>query len=191
MKYTLTIALAILTAAAAPVQAKDWTVDTTNSRLGFTGKQGDTPFDGSFKKFTANIDFDPAHPESGKIAATIDMASATTGTAERDGALPQSDWFDVKKFPQAEFTSTAIRAAHDAKSGEKCFEAEGTLTIKSVTKPVKLPFCLKPEGDMTRAQGELTLARSYFNIGLGQWATDAIVKQPVVVKIDIAARPGP
>src|ERR1700743_3052153 len=127
-----------------PAFAKPWTVDPANSKLGFVGMQGDTSFEGTFKTFTANIDFDPAHPETGKISATIDTSSATAGS-ERDEYLPQADWFNVKKFPQAQFASTSIRATASDKSGANCFEATGTLSIKGITKNLNLPVCLKHE----------------------------------------------
>ena len=77
------------------------------------------PFQGSFKNFTANIDFDPDHPETGKIAATIDIASASTGDGERDGMLPQSSWFDTGKFPQAQF-----HQQHDQQNGARYFHSQ-------------------------------------------------------------------
>jgi polyisoprenoid-binding protein YceI len=189
MKLRALFILALMVLLSAPVFAKPWTVDYTNSRLGFTGTQGDTPFDGSFKKFQADIDFDPAHPENSKINAIIDAGSATAGTAERDTYLPQADWFDAQKFSQAQFTSTAIRAAGTDKNGATCFEVDGNLTIKGITKPVKLPFCLKTEGDHMRAQARVKLIRTDFNIGLGQWASEAYVKHGVDVTVDIAAKP--
>jgi polyisoprenoid-binding protein YceI len=173
---------------ATPAFAKSWTVDYQNSKLGFTGIQGSAPFEGLFKTFTATIDFDPAHPETGKITATIDTGSATAGSSDRDEYLPQPDWFDVKKFPQAQFATTSIHATSPDKSGANCYEAAGTLSIKGISKDVTLPFCLKPEGDHMRAQGQLKLMRNDYTVGIGQWANEAYVKHAVDVTIDIAAK---
>ncbi len=62
MKYAL---FALTLAAAAPAHAAEWTVDQAKSRLGFSGVQTGTPFQGSFGKWQAEISFDPAHPEAG------------------------------------------------------------------------------------------------------------------------------
>lgn len=164
--------------------AKNWTVDYSNSHLGFIGTQGSASFTGTFKKFTVTIDFDPEKPETGKITATIDMASASAGSDERDSALPQSDWFDTSKFPQAVFTSTSIR-----KTGDHAYEAVGNLTIKNITKPVTLPFTLTPDGNHMRAQGKAILIRTDFAVGQGQWSNEAFVKHAVDVTVDIAAQP--
>jgi polyisoprenoid-binding protein YceI len=166
--------------------AKSWVIDYDHSHLGFTGMQNAATFDGTFKKFTATIDFDPDHPESGKIAATIDMASAATGNATRDGALPGADWFDTKKFPQAQFVST-----HIDRTGASSYEAQGTLTIKGIAKTVVLPFTLRPEGDHWRAQGKVSLIRNEFGVGQGDWASEDTVAWAVDVTLDLAAKPAP
>lgn len=169
-----------------PAHAKTWTTDYAKSRISFSGKQNDQSFNGLFRKYQVTINFDPEHPEKGKISAIIDIGSVTTGNSELDGYLPQNDWFNTKLFPRAEFASTMI----DAASAPSCYEAVGTLTIKGMSKQVTLPFCLKPEGDRMRAQGKLVLMRNEFNIGTGQFADDGIVEHAVTVTVDIAAKAG-
>ena len=111
--------------------AADWTVQVDKSHLGFSGTQTGAPFKGSFGKWTAEIAFDPAHPEAGHAKVTIDLASARTGDTQRDSALPQSDWFDVKHFPQATFEAAGFTA-----KGDDAYEAAGKLTIRGAAKDV-------------------------------------------------------
>lgn len=186
VKTAANAVLIFLCSCATSAQARPWIVDYAHSQLGFTGTQGTTPFNGLFKQFTATIDFDPDHPETGKITAVIDMASATTGDADRDGALPQAAWFDTKDFPQARFVSSRIQ-----KTAPNTYEADGIVTIKGVSHPVAFPFSLAKEEGHTRATGIVQLIRSDFNIGTGQWSNEAYVKFAVGVKIDIAAQPAP
>jgi len=47
--------------------------------------------------------------------------------------LRNSDFFEVEKFPQLKFTSTRIEQTDD-----ESFNLYGNLTLKGVTKPVKL-----------------------------------------------------
>lgn len=180
--YTLLCAALLITAT--PASAKTWVTDYAQSSITFAGKQSGEAFEGKFKKFTTNIDFDPATPSKGKITASIDIASAFTGNGDIDGSLPQKEWFDGAQFPKAEFVSTSIAPG----STPSCFKAEGNLTIKGVAKPISLPFCMTTEGDHTRAKGEVNLSRSDFNIGSGQWAGENVVARGVTVKLDIAAR---
>jgi len=83
------------------------------------------------------------------------LASARTGDTQRDTALPQADWFDVKHFPQATF-----EAAGFTPKGDGAYEAAGKLTIRGVTKDAVLPFTLAITGDGATAKGHLGLVRN-------------------------------
>lgn len=168
-----------------PVLAASWTVDPSSSRLGFAGKQGGTAFEGRFKSWSATIDFDPAAPESGKAVVTIDMASASTGDPQKDGALPQPEWFNAAKTPQARFEATSFRP-----KGGNAYEAVGTLTIRDVSKPVVLPFTLDIQGDTAKAKGKLDLVRTDYGVGQGPWASGQAVALEVSVVIDLTAKRG-
>ena len=98
--------LAALTSLSAQAQQK---LIPAQSEVGFAIKQMGVPVDGHFKKFDAQIALNPAKPESGKIAFTIDIASATMGSPEADAELPKATWFNSAKFPQATFQSTSIK----------------------------------------------------------------------------------
>jgi polyisoprenoid-binding protein YceI len=176
----LLLALPLL--ATAPAFAADWTVDPAKSRLGFSGVQNGAPFQGSFGKWTAEIAFDPAHPEAGHAKVTIDLSSAKTGDVQRDGALPQAEWFDVKQFPTASFEATGFTA-----KGGDAYEAPGKLTIRGIGKNVVLPFTLAIAGDKAEAKGHLSLIRTGFGVGQGVWATAEWVALDVGVDVDLNA----
>lgn len=174
------------TAAAAtqkPVAAgKPWVVDAKTSTLSFSATQTGKTFKGSFRKFTPVIVFDPANLAGSSIAVTVDMASARTGDAQRDSALPTSDWFDARKFPQAKFVSKSITA-----KGPGAYEAVGTLTIRDVTLPLTLPFTLSIAGDKAAAKGAVTVQRQKFGVGRGDFATDEWVGFDVAVSFAVNA----
>jgi polyisoprenoid-binding protein YceI len=176
----LLIALPLL--AATPALAADWTVDAAKSRLGFSGVQNGAPFQGSFGKWTAEIAFDPAHPEAGHAKVTIDLGSAKTGDTQRDSALPQAEWFDVKAFPEASFEATGFVA-----KGGDAYEAPGKLTIRGIGKDAVLPFTLEITGDKAVAKGHLSLVRTGFGVGQGVWATGEWVALDVGVDVDLTA----
>jgi polyisoprenoid-binding protein YceI len=73
------------------------------SDIAFTSRQMGVPVDGRFKKFGAQIAFDPKKPEASKIAFTIDLGSVSLGAVEAETELAKSDWFNTKAFPQAFF----------------------------------------------------------------------------------------
>ena len=47
------------------------------SEIGFVSRQMGVPVEGKFRKWTAEVSFDPRKPEAGHIAFAIDTASAT------------------------------------------------------------------------------------------------------------------
>ena len=175
-----------------PAHAASWTVDYAHSHVGFKGKQDVDPFEGGFRAFTATIDFDLAHPESGHIAATIDIASATAGNAERDAYLPQPSWFDTKKFPQARFESTKIQPVETlvpcGGPHSHSYVVSGKLTIKDVAKDITMDACVEIADHLMTAKANVPLIRTDFNLGTGQWSGDDMVRRSVEVAIVITAK---
>lgn len=178
-------AAAVVAAAHAPARADApaWTVDYPASRLSFAGRQAGVSFEGWFERFTADIRFDPAAPAESRIEVVIDMASAVSDNRERDAAVRGRDWFAVAEHPTARFSTTSVRAL-----GGDHYEADATLTIRGISRPVRLPFSLEADGDATRARGELTIVRTDYGVGQGSWSSGDTVALDVVIRFDIRAR---
>ena len=99
--------MAALTVAAVADEPR-WTVDAKTSRISFTGRQMGAPSKGEFKRFSADIRFDPANLAASAVEVTIDTASADTGNRDLDAELKRPNWFEVDRFPQARFVTTVI-----------------------------------------------------------------------------------
>ena len=151
------------------------------SEVSFSVKQMGVPVEGKFTRFDAQIALDPKQPASGKVAFTIDTASATMGNAESDAELPKAPWFNVPKFPQASFASTAIKAVGPGK-----FEVAGKLTIKGNARDIVVPVTLVQAGAISTASGSFTIKRVEFKIGEGEWTDTSIVANDVQVKFKLA-----
>jgi polyisoprenoid-binding protein YceI len=162
--------------------AAEWVIDPLNSILGFAGKQGGSPFQGSFTRWTGTIDFDPANPSAGKAVIDIDMKSATTASRDKDDALPEADWFSVKTFPQARFEATSFRS-----KGGSVYEAVGSLTIRGIRKDVVLPFTLDVSGPKAKASGKLDIIRTDYGVGQGVWKSGETVALEVSVIVEVSA----
>ena len=177
-RTTAVVLLATLTGVAAQAQQK---LLPAQSEVGFIIKQMGVPVEGHFKKFDAQIALDPAKPETGKIAFTIDIASATMGSPEPDAELPKSVWFNTAKFPQATFQSTSIKGLGGGK-----FEITGKLAIKGNTRDAVVPVTLVQSGPTTTATGVLAIKRLAFKIGENEWADTSMVADDVQVKFKLA-----
>ncbi len=181
MKQHAIAALALVTAAfAAPAFADTWTVDKDKSSLSFEVVQGEGTVSGSFSTWNASIDFDPAAPEQAKIKATIETASASTGSAQFDGMLPGPDFFDAAGFPQAVFQTEKVTAL-----GGDAYRAEGTLTIRDISQPVTLDFTLTITGDTAIADGTATVSRTAHKVGAS--VATSTLADAVKVKLDLKA----
>ena len=174
--------LAMPAIAAAPAaKAPGWTVDQSNSTLGFEGVGQGTGFAGTFGKWGATINFDPANLAASGAEVTIDTGSAATGDASRDEPLSSEEWFSSAAFPDATFTTTAIKS-----TGPNAYVADGNLSIRGVSKAVQLPFTLTINGNHADMDGSLVLDRSLWGIGAGSWQ-DHSVDPNVTVKVKISA----
>ena len=151
------------------------------SEIAFVSKQMGVPVDGHFKKFDAQIAFDPAKPEASKIAFSIDMGSATLGAPEPDAELPKASWFNALKFPQATFQSSAVKKLASGK-----YEVAGKLSIKGHAQDVVVPVTLSQSGASTTASGAFAIKRLTFKIGENEWADTSMVADDVQVKFKLS-----
>jgi polyisoprenoid-binding protein YceI len=182
--FTLGFALtgAVTAAIASPALAADWTVQPAQSTLGFSGMQTGAPFQGVFTQWTAQISFDPANPQAAHVKVIIKTASAKTGDTQRDTAMPDPDWFDVSAFPQAVFEATGFTP-----EGGNKYQAAGTLTIRGVSQKVALPFTLVITGNQAEAKGEISLLRTAYGVGQGNWSSGDWVGLNAGVTFDLVA----
>jgi polyisoprenoid-binding protein YceI len=165
--------------ASAPAQAQQKLVPA-QSEITFVSKQMGVPVEGHFKKFDADVAFDPAKLATSKIAFTVDMGSATLGSKEADAELPRTVWFNVPKFPQATFQSSAIKALGGGK-----FEVAGKLAIKGASQDLVVPVALVQTGANTVATGTFPIKRLAFKIGENEWADTSMVADDVQVKFKL------
>ena len=150
------------------------------SEVAFVTKQMGVPVDGKFKKFDAQITLDPKKPETGSIAFSIDMLSASMGVAETDSEMPKAIWFNAAKFPQAAFKSTSIKGLGNGK-----FEVAGKLDIKGNVRDVVVPVLITQNGTYSTATGSFLLKRLEFKIGEEEWADTTVVANDVMVKLKL------
>jgi polyisoprenoid-binding protein YceI len=181
---TPSIAAAALLAAtlyAAPALAQTAKLVPAQSEVSFVTKQMGVPVDGRFKKFDAQISLDPKKPEAGSVSFVIDTASASLGVPETDSEMPKAIWFNVAKFPQATFKSTAIKGLGSGK-----FEVAGKLDIKGMVRDVLVPVAITQSGATSTATGSFVIKRLDFKIGEQEWADTTVVANDVTVKFKLS-----
>ena len=184
MKHALPV---LMLALAAPAMASAapaaWTVDKATSSLKFSSSLGGEAFSGAFRKWDADIRFDPADLAHSSVAVTVDVASANTANSDRDQALPTPAFFNVASFPKATFVARSFTAA-----GSNRYLAVGTLTLRGVAKPLTLPFSLVITGAAARMSGQVAINRLAFGVGQNEWKATTTLPAAVQLTISLNAR---
>ena len=112
-----------------------WTLDPVHSEVTFKIKHlMIANVSGEFKQFAIEAETEDEDFTTAKVNFTADINSITTGNEQRDGHLKSDDFFNAEKYPQLKFTVTKYEDVDDDGS----YELYGNLTIRDITKPVKL-----------------------------------------------------
>jgi len=134
-----------------------WVLDTHHTSVSFSAKHlGVATVRGRFTKVEGEISLDdPADPSTARGTVVIDASSVDTGNPGRDQHLRSADFFDVERYPEIRFT-----VKHIERSEEDTYNVVADLTIKGVTKEVRLDYehngtATDPYGN-TKVGGTLT-----------------------------------
>ena len=170
--------------------AGTFVIDPTHSEIGFTARHAMvTKVRGSFTEFSGTASSEE-NLNNAQVNVEIDVNSADTRNADRDGHLKTGDFFEVEKFPKITFTSTEVTAKDD-----ETLVVTGDLTIKDVTKSVTIDFefngeAVDPFGN-TRVgfEGQTTINRKDFglNFNAGLETGGVLVSEKIVLNFDISA----
>jgi len=177
------LAAASMTVAGTTALAAPLKVDPAKSAVSATFRQMGVGVDASFRKFSAQVDYDAAKPEKSKASVDIDIPSFDLGDADYNKEVLKKEWFNAAQFPKASFVSSTIRATGPGK-----LDVSGKLTIKGKTADVTFPVTVKKEGSATLLEGSLPIKRLAFNIGEGEWKDTSIVADEVVIRFRVLAQ---
>lgn len=176
--------LALLAVLASPVaNAVEYrTVLPGKSVVGFEFRQMGVAIQGGFKRFVAQMAFDPARPEAAHAQIEIDLSSIDAGSSEADEESAGRLWFNRSVYPTAKFVSSQIRAL-----GNNRYEMRGTLSLKGRNREMLVPVNFRPGKGAATFDGTFVLKRLDFGIGEGMWADVDTVANEVRVTFRITA----
>ncbi len=163
-----------------PLMAAPYQINYEESTIEFSGTHAGDEFTGEFEKWNAEIDFDVNNTDNSSVIVTFDTASAKTGNAMYDGTLPAADWFDVKNYPEATFTSTSFAKNDDG------YSVTGDLTIRDITHPITFDFELNGDAP-TIMTAEFPINRLKFDIGKKSDGDAEWVGQTITMNLKISA----
>ena len=142
---------------------------------------------GKFNSSSGKVVYDK-DAKSGSIDVTVNMSSVNFGVPKLDEHAKSAEMFDVAKYPTATFTGKFTKF-----NGSAPAEAEGTMTMHGVTKPLTLTinsFLCKPnpmsKKEVCGADASATFNRSDFGVNFGDKYG---FKQEVKLSIQVEGSP--
>lgn len=179
----LVLAAAPLLAGPAGARAADWLLEPAASAITFEARQGATQLSGAFKRFEAEIGFDPARPETARILVDVDVSSLELGDPKRRGEVLSQAGLNAAEFVRAHYETRALRPV-----GEGRYQVEAQLTLRGVTLPVAHEVVIRVSGATATAEGVVPVDRNAFGVGQGPFASEEVLAAEILVRFSIAAR---
>jgi polyisoprenoid-binding protein YceI len=167
---------------AAAAQGTKYQITPQNSKIEFVGSKVTGHHNGSFQDFSGQVDYTGAVEQS-RVNITMKTDSLTTDTPDLTKHLKTADFFDVAKYPEATFVSTAIKAG-----GEKgaSHTVTGNLTMHGATKSVSFPATIAVTPDVASVDANFSINRKDFGINYAG-AANNLIRDDVVLTLTIRA----
>lgn len=117
------------------MQKTSWAIDPSHSEVTFRVKHlMISSVTGKFGTFSGTAQTEGDDFSTATASFTAQVGSIHTNDAQRDGHLKSADFFDAEKHPEITFRLNKVSAA----GGASEYNLEGELSIRGVTKNVKL-----------------------------------------------------
>ncbi len=178
----------------ARAEVETYMIDKVHSMANFKIRHLFSKVSGTFSDITGTIWVDRGNLEKSKVEATINVHSVDTNHTKRDNHLRSEEFFDVERYAIMRFVSTSVEAT-DKNEGF----IYGKLTIRGVTRSVKMPFKvlgfgLDPWGGYRSGfEAGITIKRSDYgmNYGLGEGQGGAVGNEVEITLLIEGIKLGP
>lgn len=111
--------------------------------------------DGTFMGMDGNVVFNENDLGNSIFDVSVPVNTVNTGNEKRDTHLKNADFFDVEKYPEIRFISTAITKTL------KGYKTTGNLTLHGVTKPIEIMLVYQNKA----FKGQFTINRFDYKLG--------------------------
>ncbi|HYA65585.1 MAG TPA: YceI family protein [Burkholderiaceae bacterium] len=154
--------------------------DAGRSQVKFIAQQSGAALEGSFHRFSADVDLDPLHPQGARIKVAIDLASVDAGGTDANNLLKGPDFFDVTRFPSATFVASSVVA-----TGPGTYQATGPFTLKGRTAQLVIAFASRTDETGQWFEGNAPISRLAFGVGQGQWSDVSTLDDEVQIQFKV------
>jgi polyisoprenoid-binding protein YceI len=189
MNRIVLASMAVLVGASSFAAPVTYVLDPTHTYPSFEADHmgGLSMWRGKFDSSSGKVVYDKV-AKAGSINVTVDMSSISFGMQKLDEHAKSAELFDVAKFPTATYTGKFTKF-----DGASPTEAQGTLTMHGVTKPLTLTInsFLCKQNPMSKkevcgADASAIFNRSDFGVNFGDKYG---FKQEVKLQIQVEGSP--
>ena len=124
---------------------------------------------------SGSVAFDPTNPTTTRGRIVLDAASLTVGNPLMGEHLRSDQWLDVAQFPEIVFEAVGLENVR-AQGTQLTADVQGKLTVKGVTKVIRVPVSFTHLADKLGARvgdpkvkGDLLVLRANFAINRGDF----------------------
>ncbi|MEX2015856.1 MAG: YceI family protein [Candidatus Hydrogenedentales bacterium] len=154
-----------------------------DSKLTFVGSKVTGSHDGGFNEFDGVVVVANEDPTQAQITVNIDATSIWADNERLTNHLKSADFFDIEKYPTAQFVSTKIEAAEDG------YIITGNLDLHGQSKSVEFPAQIEIDADVLTANADFSITRTDWGINY-KGKPDDLIRERVVVRFEITAERG-
>ena len=169
-------------ASPAAAQGQRYLITPQNSKIEFVGSKVTGKHNGSFGDFSGQVDY-TGNPETSRVNITIKTDSLTTDTPDLTKHLKTADFFEVAKYPEATFVSTAIKPGGE---NGATHTVTGNLTLHGATKAITFPATINVSPEAATVESSFSINRKDFGINYAG-AADNLIRDNVVLTLHVRA----
>jgi polyisoprenoid-binding protein YceI len=158
------------------------TISPENSKIDFVAAKVTRSHNGSFKQFSGTIDLLNSDPLQSVVSISIDTSSVVTDEPDLTKHLQTPDFFDVGKFPKANFVSTKIEPST---ANGATHSITGNFDFHGIKKSINFPATIQVAPASISVNAEFAINRKDFGLVYPGKADD-LIKDGVVIKLALS-----
>ena len=136
---------------------------------------------GSFNNMEGFIEIDVSQKENNKAIFYVEVNDLEMNYTKYKDLLLSNIFFDANQFPKAVVDTKKFSYVNETE-----LKLQVELTIKEKSEMVPLIINVKRLAEeLVQIQSELTFSRTNFKIGIGKWKNTSILKDKVILKINL------
>lgn len=180
-------------------QGMQFTADTSDSKVRFTGNGVGKNHKGNFRLTEGNVAVENDRITGGSFVINI----RSMDLDEKGGVfdeklrphLMSGDFFDAEKFGTAKFEITGVKP-YEANDKDTSvvdganFTVSGNLTLKDVTKNISFPAKIDLDGNTLKAKADFDIDRTQWQMNYGNDKTlgNKFISETVNIELDLKAK---